>query len=109
GKHAFLPQKKYRYVLDGLQNMDQGLAEAPDDLEALFIYGMTCYHLPFFFGRKDEAHRTFQTIVGLLEENYQQYDPELVVDVIAFMDEEITLTAGEEATLNSIKAELGGE
>ncbi len=109
GKHAFMPQKKLRYVQDGLQMMEQGLTEAPDDLEALFIYGMTCHHLPFFFGCKEDALKTFRHIIGLLEENYRQYDSELILDVVRFMEEEVPLTAGEEVTLNTIKAEIHSE
>jgi hypothetical protein len=46
GKFAFLPITKYRRVLKGLHMMDQGIEISPDNLEARFIRGMTCYYQP---------------------------------------------------------------
>jgi len=109
GKHAFFPQKKYEYVQDGLRIMDQGLQQAPDDLEALFIYGMTCHHLPFFFGRKPEARKAFRRIVGLLEMAYREYDDGLVSNVVQFLRSDVPLTEKEMATVQAVETKVAGE
>ena len=109
GKHAFLPQKKFGYVRDGVLIMEQGLQEAPGDLEALFIFGMTCYHLPFFFGRRNEAMQALRRIVGLLEKGYQQYDPRLVLNVVRFIEEEITLNSRERLIIHTIIEDIGDQ
>jgi len=103
GKHAFLPQKKLRFVREGLQQMENALQQAPEDIEALFIYGMTCHHLPFFFGRQEDARETFSRIVTLLDKQYKKYDPGIVADVIDFMENEIALDEQELRTLEEIK------
>ena len=56
GKYTFLPHTKLKWAKRGLEIMDSGLKKDPDDIEALFIHGATCYHLPFFFKRGDDAH-----------------------------------------------------
>lgn len=109
GKHAFFPQKKYEYVQDGLRIMDQGLQQAPDDLEVLFIYGMTCHHLPFFFGRKSEARKAFRRIVGLLEKEYGGYDDGLVSNVVQFLRNDVALTEKEMAIVQAVEMKVTGE
>ena len=41
----------------GLAEMDKAVAIAPDNLEARFIRGASCWHLPFFFHRRRQAER----------------------------------------------------
>ncbi|MGC8549515.1 MAG: hypothetical protein ACP5M4_07425 [Acidobacteriaceae bacterium] len=41
----------------GLAEMDKAVAMAPDNLEARFIRGASCWHLPFFFHRKQQAEQ----------------------------------------------------
>lgn len=109
GKHALLPQHKYRYVLEGLEIMEQGLHENPDNLEALFIFGMTCYHLPFFFLRRAEALQTFHHIVDLLEQQYPSYDAALVLNVAQFLNEQVPLSARETHIIQTIEADISGK
>lgn len=47
-KFAFLSHEKYRLAKKGLDIMDYGLGKARNNIEVLFIYGSTCYYLPFF-------------------------------------------------------------
>lgn len=106
GKHAFLPQRKFEYVRDGLQIMQQGLEQTPENLEALFIYGMTCHYLPFFFGRGDDARQAFNRILGLLESEYQRYDKEMVLNVVRFFKTEISLTDQETRIVQDVEAKV---
>jgi tetratricopeptide (TPR) repeat protein len=41
----------------GLAEMDKAVAMDPDNLEARFIRGASCWHLPFFFHRKQQAEQ----------------------------------------------------
>jgi tetratricopeptide (TPR) repeat protein len=41
----------------GLTEMDKAVAMDPDNLEARFIRGASCWHLPFFFHRKQQAEQ----------------------------------------------------
>ncbi|MBN1350936.1 hypothetical protein JXJ21_16065 [candidate division KSB1 bacterium] len=107
GKHAFAPHDKLKWVKRGLTIMDQGIAKCPNDIEALFIHGSTCYHIPFFFGRKGDAQRSFNRIIQLLPTRYQHYDEEIIQNVIAFILEKAELTPAEKNELTQISQKIG--
>ena len=96
-----------RYVrAQGLSAMDKGISMASDDLEALFIRGSTCYHLPFFFRRGDDAQRDFQKVVTMLPAQVHAYDPALMVHIIQFIAERAELDSDELERIQKIKADL---
>lgn len=99
GKHAFLPHTKLKWANRGLEIMDTGLEKNPDDIEALFIHGATCYHLPFFFRRGDDAQRDFKKIIKLMPQCMDAYDPKLMKNVVLFLLENAKLTDNERAYL----------
>jgi hypothetical protein len=101
GKHAFWPHKKLEYVNKGLDVMDRGLKMNPLDIESLFVHASTCYYLPFFFDRADEAENNFQRIVDLLPSKSAEYDSTLVVNAAAFILENITLDSAERRMLET--------
>ena len=106
GRHAFWIYTKYNLVKEGLKIMDQGIEQSPDDIEALFVYGSTCFYMPFLFGRKDEAQNAFVKIIELLPQNIQHYDPTLMSNVIDFLLEHTELTEQQITQLNQMKAGL---
>ncbi len=106
GKHSFSPYNKLKWVIKGLKLMDKGVEESPDDLEALFIHGATCSHLPFFFNREDDAQRSFETIIELLPETADSYDPKLVLHVIDFLEDNMALKSQQQEILTTVKNEL---
>ena len=106
GKHAFWPHQKFMLVKRGLSTMDAGLKKAPNDLETLFIHSSTCYYLPFFFGRADNARRGFKKVITLLPNQYTNYDKNLITNVIGFLLSHIHLTDKELRVLEDIKVSL---
>ncbi len=109
GKHSFMPHNKLKWVKRGLDIMDEGIEKSPEDIEALFIHGSTNYYLPFFFNRKDDAERSFRKIIKLLPDQFQDYKPELILNVIEFMEQKVNLTSNESKLLNEIKNDLSRE
>ena len=103
-KYAFWPHQKWKWAKNGLRVMDAGLAQSPADIEALFIHGTTCYYLPKFFGRSDEAQRSLREIVRLLPEQAHDYDPKVLGNVIKFLMDKLKLTEGEREHLTMINA-----
>ena len=99
GKHAFFPHTKLKWAKRGLKIMDSGLDKNPNDIEALFIHGTTCYYLPFFFGRSDDAQQDFKKIVKLIPQQMHAYDPKLMKNVVLFLLENAKLTDNEERYL----------
>ncbi|MFP4369116.1 MAG: hypothetical protein ACLFR2_06015 [Candidatus Kapaibacterium sp.] len=92
GKYAFWPNKKLSLVNEGFDIMEAGIKKSPRNIEALFIYGTTCYYLPFFLGKSDEAEAALKRILFLLRNNAATgYDPELVVNAMKFIRENIEL------------------
>lgn len=105
-KYAFWPHQKWKWAKSGLRIMDAGLAQSPDDIEALFIHGTTCYYLPKFFGRSDEAQHSLREIVRLLPQHAHDYDPQLLGNVIKFLIDKLKLTEGEREHLKLLNAKL---
>ena len=86
--------------------MDAGLRKASNDLEAIFVHSSTCYYLPFFFGRADDAQRGFRKVIKLLPNQYKNYDQNLIINVIRFLLSHIHLTNKELKVLEDIKVSL---
>jgi hypothetical protein len=101
-KFAPWPQDKLKFANEGLRLMDQGLARDSLDVESLFVHGSTCYFLPVFFGRADDAQRNLRAIVQLLPVTSNQYDPDIVTNVVEFISEKIRLSKKEKAALQQI-------
>ena len=106
GKHAFLPHTKLKWVKRGLAIMDNGLQKRPNDIEALFIHGTTCYHLPFFFQRGDDAQRDFKEIIKQMPLQIHIYDPKLITNIAAFLLEKAKLTHDEKTYLLALRDRL---
>ena len=102
GKHAFFPHTKLKWANRGLVIMDRGLKKDPNDVEALFIHGAVCYHLPFFFRRTDDAQRDFKKIVERMPLQIHTYDPKLVKNIVIFLLENAKLTDNEKTYLQTI-------
>jgi len=79
------PQKKLKFANQGLEIMDAGLEQNPDNLEALFIHGTTSYYLPFFFNRRDDANRSFKRILELLPQRIDEQDPDMAKNILNFI------------------------
>jgi hypothetical protein len=58
---------KRRLANEGLEKMDQAVNRAPGDLEARFIRAASCWHLPFFYKRKEQAANDFTVIAPQAE------------------------------------------
>ena len=109
GKHAFFPHTKFKWAKRGLAIMDNGLKKVPDDIEALFIHGMSCYYLPFFFQRRDDAQQDFKEIIKQMPSQADTYPPKLVVHIITFLLENAELTPDEKIYLQTLKDTLESE
>ncbi len=106
GKHAFFPHTKLKWAKRGLAIMDSGLKRNPNDIEALFIHGTTCYYLPFFFRRGDDAQRDFRKIIKLMPQQMDTYAPKLITNVVVFLLENAKLTDDEKTYLQDMGRQL---
>ncbi len=106
GKHAFWPQDKLDWTMKGLAIMDSGLVKSPDDLEALFIHSSTCYYLPFFFKRGEQAQVNMKTLSRLIPIHINKYDHVLMGNVIRFILENGKLPQNEKMTLEELLSRL---
>lgn len=61
-KSTWLVWRKYRLSLEGLSLLDAAVAQAPDDLEARFIRGVTTYHLPGAARRSEQSAADLQLV-----------------------------------------------
>lgn len=106
GRHSFWVHTKYNKVKKGLQIMDEGISRSPDDIEALFIHGSTCYFLPFLFNRDQDAQRSFKKIMQLLPAHINEYPADLMANVISFLLGHTTLNSSESSLLNQLQKQL---
>ncbi|MFZ5519168.1 MAG: hypothetical protein ACOY90_21235 [Candidatus Zhuqueibacterota bacterium] len=106
GKHALLPQNKLKWVKNGLALMDRGVAMNPDDIESLFIHGSTCFFLPFFFNRSEDAQEKLRRIVELLPTENGAYDAALLNNVIDFVEQNTTLSDAEKEILATAQKDI---
>jgi len=106
GKHAFWPQEKLKWVNQGLKIMDEAIQQTPDNIEARFIRGTTTFYLPFFFNRQESAQADFREIIRLLPGYYLEYETQLILNVIDFLEKNTQLTAKERTQLLNIKNDL---
>lgn len=98
GKYAFWPQQKLKYVEEGIKKMDMGYNLDKKNIESLFIYGSSCYYLPFFLGKGDLAEEKLREIIPLLSESkIKEYEPEVIKGAMEFLLKNIKLSETEEA------------
>ncbi len=107
GKHAFWPHDKLHLAKRGIAIMDEGVAQAPDDIEALFIHSSTCYFLPFFFNRGKDAQEKFRTILQLLPRHFQAYEAGMIRNVVLFIAEKAHLDEDGQLLLQQLRGQLG--
>lgn len=107
GRYAFWPKTKLSYVNKGINIMDKGLKMDPDNIESLFIYGSSCYFLPFFLGKKDNAEEKLKYIIDNLNKDvYKKYDNEILLNALEFIIEYIELTDREKNKVNKFLRKL---
>ena len=104
---AFWPHEKLSFVNRGLKMLDDGLAENPKDLEALFIHGTACHYLPDFLGRAVQVRKDFDRLLALLPKHHAAYDDELLSDIIQFMEANIDMSPEQQRHLSDIKEIIG--
>ncbi|RME75446.1 MAG: hypothetical protein D6776_03215 [Planctomycetota bacterium] len=61
-KRSWAFWRKGELAEEGLRLMDDAVAAAPGDLEVRFIRAISCYALPFFFDRGDQAASDFARV-----------------------------------------------
>ncbi|MCS7074598.1 MAG: hypothetical protein NZ108_09040 [Bacteroidia bacterium] len=105
-KHAFWPQDKFKYCNQGLELMDKIVQIAPNQLEIRFLRASTCFYLPFFFNRKQQAIADFKVILTLLPKAIGQYPNSLLNNICSFLRETKLLQPAELAQLQTIEIQL---
>lgn len=107
GKHAFWPTTKLKHVDSGLEIMDNGIKQDPDNIESLFIYGSTCHYLPFFLGKSSLADSKLRKIVDIIDEKaIEEYDNKILLNVLEFLQKEIKLNSKEIEKLDRIIVQI---
>ena len=100
--YTIFPHKKLSYANEGIKIMEEGVKAAPSNIESLFIYASTCYYLPFFFGKGDDAEKAFKEIIKLAEITNMNYEPEIVKNALEFILENADLTKEEKVKVDSL-------
>lgn len=95
-RDEFWPWKKFELANEGIEIMEKALKSDPNNIESLFIYGSTCYYLPFFFGKSNDAEAKLKMIIHLLnDKSLNLYSQDLLKNALIFIKENIKLSPSE--------------
>lgn len=65
-KHALWPPRKLDHLKAAAPLLDSAVARSPNHPEIRYLRLMSCYYLPFFFGRKASVEEDFHALARLL-------------------------------------------
>ncbi len=65
-KHAFWPPAKLDFLKKAEPLLDEAVRRSPADAEVRYLRLMSCYYLPFFFGRSWSVKEDFAALARLL-------------------------------------------
>lgn len=104
--HVMWPGSKLEYANKGIEIMESGLQKDPDNLESLFIYGSTCYYMPFFLGKGEDAEVALKKILKLYPEQSKNYNREILENALLFILNEIELSQSEKKKVYSYLGDI---
>ena len=70
--HSWAIWNLHKQAADGLNLLDEAVAEAPDEPEARFIRAATSWHLPGFYHRKAQCEADFELLAARAEEDVRR-------------------------------------
>ncbi|GAB5464789.1 MAG: hypothetical protein Kapaf2KO_02250 [Candidatus Kapaibacteriales bacterium] len=105
-KYAFWPNTKLSLANKGIEEMESGLKKDPENIESLFIYGSTCFYLPFFFDKEDDSVTALKKIIELYPKRGKEYEPEIVENALLFILNEVDITETEKKKIYKYLGEL---
>lgn len=107
-KHTLAPLRRLRHARAGLATLDAAVAAAPDQAEVRYVRLMSCYYLPFFFGRGDSVAEDFRSLGTLLPGVQGAYPTAWWEAAVRFVLQHGDLDAGQaealERSLNAARA-----
>ena len=84
-KHALWPPSKLDFLKAAEPRLDSAARRAPDDVEVRYLRLMSCYYLPFFFGRAWSVKEDFDALARLLPGAVDAVPPGLHARIVEFV------------------------
>lgn len=101
-KHALWPPSKLDFLKRAEPLLDSAAARSPDDIEVRYLRLMSCYYLPFFFGRSWSVKSDFDALARLLPTAGGTLPPGLLSTVSKFvLDKHGSLTPTQRTKLQA--------
>lgn len=101
-KHALWPPAKLDFLRRAEPLMDSSAARSPEDVEIRYLRLMSCYYLPFFFGRSWSVKSDFDALARLLPTATGSLPPGLLATVSKFvLDKHGSLTPAQRTRLQA--------
>ncbi len=101
-KHALWPPAKLDFLKRAEPLLDSAAARSPDDVEVRYLRLMSCYYLPFFFGRSWSVKSDFDALARLLPTATGSLPPGLLATVTKFvLDKHGSLTPAQRTRLQA--------
>ncbi len=97
------PHKKIEWVNTALPIIDKGISQDTTNIESLFIYGSSCYFLPFLWDRSDGAKVRLLKVVELINKGEaDKHGYEWVYQAIKFISVKIDLRDEERKLVDAL-------
>lgn len=84
-KHALWPPSKLDFLKAAEPRLDSAAKRSPDDIEVRYLRLMSCYYLPFFFGRSWSVREDFDALARLLPASLDAVPPGLHARIVEFV------------------------
>ena len=100
-KHAFWPQKKMKFLNEGIPELNELVELYPDHIEIRYLRLLSCYYLPRFLGMSSSVREDAQLLTTLLPDARKNYPPELYQSMVRFVKENRELSLEEKKVFES--------
>lgn len=100
-KHGRWPPDRLRHLNNGLRQLDNAIADAPDVVEIRYLRLMSCYYLPGVLGRGSSVREDFDALARLLPGAADEFPAELYRAIISFVLEHGDPGASQRAALEA--------
>jgi len=84
-KHALWPPDKLDFLKTAQPLLDNAVTRSPMQIEIRYLRLMSCYYLPFFFGRAWSVREDLSALALLLPKVGTEYPPGLIVKITSFV------------------------
>jgi hypothetical protein len=102
-RDASFPLTKMKWMKRGLATIKEARTQDSLNIEIIFVQGVVWQKIPRLFGYRDDAHRNFEILISLLPDQWKDYHPQFIQEILLYLREESGLSPEQLERLNTIE------